>query len=94
MNAGLWSAWWLLKWPWSIEQEKKERAHTHTHTQQYTPFLDLVRLVAGSHYLELWDEAGIACVRCVCVCMCVRGVSVKGCQCVEMCVCVWGGGCP
>lgn len=64
----------------------RTRTHmnTHTHTQERTPFLDFARLVAGSHYLELWDEAGMAAVRCVCVCMCVRGVSVKGCQCVEM----------
>ena len=68
----------------------KERARTHTHTQQYTPFLDLVRLVAGSHYLELWDEAGIACVRCVCVHVCpgceCEGLSVRR----DVCVCVGG----
>ena len=30
--------------------------------------LDLVRLLAGSHLLELWDQTGMACVCLVCVC--------------------------
>ncbi len=65
---------------------KNERAGTHscqdkhTHTETYT-LLDSLRLLAGSHYVELWDDMGMESVCCVCLfaCVCVKGVSVKGC---------------
>lgn len=96
MNDVFLLEWCLLKWPWSAtypQRGKKERGpghthalmrtHSHTHKYIYTS-LDLVRLFAGSHYLELWDQRGMVCVFYVCFCVCVKGVSVKGCQCDEM----------
>lgn len=66
----------------ALQHRKRKRGQdTHTCNDKNT-CTDLVRLLAWSHYLELWDQTGMACV-CY-VCMCVKGVSVKGCQCVEM----------
>lgn len=91
MNDVLLLEWCLLKWPWSAtypQREKQQRGpghthalmRTHSHTCMYTS-LDLVRLFAGSHYMELWDQRGTVCVCHVCFCVFVKGVSVKGCQC-------------
>lgn len=43
--------------------------------------LNLVRLFAGSHYLE---QRGMECVYHARVCLEVKGGSVKGCQLAEM----------
>lgn len=84
--------WCLLKRPWSIphvltgkDREGRDThapINTHTHTHGYTLLLNLVRLLAGSHYLE---QTGMECVCDACVYVCKSRVgSVKGCQLVEM----------